>query len=92
MCARFACYPVASLYLICGAAEITEEFGRFDWAVAIGMGLLTFLTFSLDKPLLFGFWAYQCKSMWSGQKTNWYLLSAAVALSVAVVAQHLQTP
>jgi AGZA family xanthine/uracil permease-like MFS transporter len=68
------------------------EFGRFDWAVAIGMGLLTFLTFSLDKPLLFGFWAYQCKSMWSGQKTNWYLLSAAVALSLAVVAQHLQTP
>jgi AGZA family xanthine/uracil permease-like MFS transporter len=65
-------------------------FDRFDWAVAIGMGLLTFLTFSLDKPLLLGFWAYQFRSMWLGQKTNWYLLTAALALTIAVIAQLLQ--
>lgn len=68
------------------------QFDRFDWAIAIGMGLLTFATFSLDKPLLLGFWAYQLKSMWGRQATNWYLLTAALALTVAVIAQHLQTP
>lgn len=65
-------------------------FDRFDWAIAIAMGLLTFLTFSLDKPLLLGFWAYQFRSMWLGQRTNWYLLTAALALTFAVIAQLLQ--
>jgi hypothetical protein len=65
-------------------------FDRFDWAIALGMGVLTFVTFSLDKPLLLGFWAYQFRSMWLGQKTNWYLLTAALALTIAVIAQLLQ--
>jgi adenine/guanine/hypoxanthine permease len=68
------------------------QFDRFDWAIAIGMGVLTFATFSLDKPLLLGFWAYQLKSMRERHATNWYLLTAALALTVAVIAQHLQTP
>lgn len=64
-------------------------FDRYDWAIAISIGLLTFLTFSLDKPLLLGFWAYQLKSTWQKERTNWYLLTAALALTIAVVTQHL---
>ena len=80
-------------WLLLPTAQIRSshiEFDRVDWAIAIGMALLTFLTFSLDKPLLLGFWAYQFKAMLQGQRTNWYLLTAALALTLASVAQSLQ--
>jgi adenine/guanine/hypoxanthine permease len=70
--------------------ETTISFGRFDIFVAIVMGLLSLFTFSLDKAMLFGFWAYSGKQIFSKtEKVNFYLLGVSLILTIAVVVQFL---
>ena len=48
------------------------------------------LTFSLDKAMLLGFWAYSGKQMVSKtEKVNFYLLGVSLILTIAVVVQLL---
>jgi hypothetical protein len=70
--------------------EATVSFGRFDIIVAVVMGLLSLFTFSLDKAMLFGFWAYSGKQLFSKTETvNFYLLGVSLILTIAVVVQFL---
>lgn len=70
--------------------EATVSFGRFDIFIAIAMGLLSLFTFSLDKAMLLGFWAYSGKQLFSKkEKVNFYLLGVSIILTIAVVVQFL---
>jgi AGZA family xanthine/uracil permease-like MFS transporter len=78
-------------WLLLPLREHPDSFGRFDKGVGVIMGLLSLLTFSLDKALLVGFWAYAMRQIFSRARTasiNWYLLGAAVLLSVSSVMQY----
>lgn len=66
------------------------EYQKFDIAVGMVMALLSFVTFSLDKAMLFGFLAYSVRQILSkDEKINPYLLGSACLLLVSVVVQYM---
>lgn len=80
-------------YLIAsGAVESRNVDGLtyFDLGVALVMSLIALGTFSLDKSLAFGIWAYFLRSFAPnrGQKPAWWLGAIALALSAAVAFSH----
>ena len=53
-------------YLLLPIERIRDResgFGSFDVTLAVVMGIITFLTFSLDKPMLVGFIAYSVRHL-----------------------------
>lgn len=70
--------------------EATVLFGQFDIVIAIAMGILSLFTFSLDKAMLLGFWAYSGKQFISkNERVNFYLLGVSIILKIAVAVQYL---
>lgn len=67
---------------------------RFDVGVAGAMGILSFLTFSLDKALALGFWAYFIQSWVTPQvliSQRLWLGGIAVVLTGTIIWQMLTT-
>lgn len=78
-------------YLILSSAiESGDKDGltRFDWIVTALMAITAFVTFSLDKPLALGLWAYFGLSLTKGRKPAFWLLGIAFMLSVAIAFSH----
>jgi AGZA family xanthine/uracil permease-like MFS transporter len=66
------------------------SFGHFDVFVAVMMGLISLLTFGLDKAMLFGFLAYTLRQfVVPGQKVNCYLLATTGLLTLSTVMQYV---
>jgi AGZA family xanthine/uracil permease-like MFS transporter len=68
--------------------ESPEMFGAFDMAVAAVMGILSFITFGLDKALLAGFVLYTGREALRFRRFNPFLISTTVILAVAVYIQY----
>jgi AGZA family xanthine/uracil permease-like MFS transporter len=68
--------------------ENSESFGSFDLAVAVTMGILSFVTFSLDKALLAGFLLYTGRELFVLRRINIYLVTTTLVLFVSVVVQY----
>jgi AGZA family xanthine/uracil permease-like MFS transporter len=62
-----------------------QHLDKFFLVVVIFMGLISFLTFSLDKAMMFGFLAYTVKQLFYEKKVNWYLVSSTILISVSVI-------
>ena len=76
-------------WLLLPVREHRASFGIFDKTMAVIMGLLSLLTFSLDKALLIGFLAYSIRQLFlPKEKLNWYLLGAVVLLSISTIMQY----
>ena len=61
-----------------------EGMEKSDYAVAIAMGLISFLTFSLDKAMLFGFAAYTFLVLVAGRR-NLVMIVSTLLLAAAVL-------
>jgi AGZA family xanthine/uracil permease-like MFS transporter len=70
--------------ILSGAVAGKEPDSAFDRAVALIMGATSLVTFSLDKSLAFGLWAYFGASF-KGAKPAWWLAAIAGALTMAIV-------
>ncbi len=72
-----------------------EEFRKgeltyFDILVGIIMGIISFITFSLDRAMLFGFLAYTLRQVvLKEEKVNIYLLISTILLGMSVCSQYL---
>lgn len=78
-------------WLILPVRQQSDSFGTFDKVVAVIMGLISLLTFSLDKAMLVGFLAYAIRQLCSRSQTetiNWYLLGAALLLTISSILQY----
>ena len=76
-------------YLILSSAlgfSQKSSISYFDIAVALVMGGISFATFSLDKSLAFGLWAYFALSLVPAQnrKPSWWLAGIAGVLTAAI--------
>lgn len=72
-----------------GQKDIGGTLDYFDFAVVLAMGVLAGITFSLDKSLLLGFWAYTVAGAFGkGRAFNFYLLACSVVLSTAMGFQY----
>lgn len=70
-------------------SDVGGTLDYFDFAIVLVMGGIAGLSFSLDKSLLVGFWAYTLLGL--GQKHREfspYLLGCSVALSIAMGFQY----
>lgn len=66
------------------------KIGKSDILIGCLMGIITLLTFSLDKSMLVGFCLYTLKDAYQVKGLpNIYLLGSSVALAVAMVAQNI---
>jgi AGZA family xanthine/uracil permease-like MFS transporter len=74
--------------LLSGSVESLKDgsLSPLDITVTLAMGVISFLTFSLDKSLVFGFWAYFIASFIPGraEKPAWWLGAIAAALTAAL--------
>jgi AGZA family xanthine/uracil permease-like MFS transporter len=65
----------------------------FDYIVFGAMGVVSFLTFSLDKAMLIGFSAYTVKHIihcrTNGEKINIYFVGSTILVIVSVVLQYV---
>jgi AGZA family xanthine/uracil permease-like MFS transporter len=69
--------------------ESPDLFGRFDLAVAAGMGILTFSTFSLDKAMLLGFSLYTIRGIAQRKgKVDYFLLVTTIVLLISTIVQY----
>ncbi|MGB8843916.1 MAG: NCS2 family permease [Aliidongia sp.] len=66
-----------------------ERLSRLDFIIALTMCAISFLTFSLDKSLAFGLWAYFLLSLipQNNQRPAYWLAGTAAALTAAIVWQ-----
>lgn len=75
--------------LLSSSVESRKKDGlsSFDYGVTLVMGLISLLTFSLDKSLAFGFAAYFVQSLihTRGSKPAWWLGGIAAAMIAAIV-------
>lgn len=60
---------------------------RFDGVVLLLMGLIAFLTFSLDKSMLLGFALYSLKQLLTENRLNPYLAASTLLMAAAVAIQ-----
>jgi adenine/guanine/hypoxanthine permease len=66
------------------------QFAKFDLIVGLGMAVLSFATFSLDKAMLLGFGAYALQQLFRrNQKMNPYLLGSFLLLLLSVSVQYM---
>lgn len=66
-----------------------KHLDKFFLVVVIVMGLISFLTFSLDKAMMFGFLAYTVKQVFFEKKINWYIISSSILISASVILPYL---
>lgn len=59
------------------------------WIVVALMGLISFLTFSLDKAMLLGFLVYCVADTMKHKKANWYLVVSTLLIAVSVILPFL---
>lgn len=59
--------------------------GKFFLVIVVVMGLISFLTFSLDKAMMFGFLAYTINQILVERVFNWYLIGSTLLISVSVI-------
>lgn len=72
-----------------GRADVEGTLGTYDFVVMLLMGLVAAITFSLDKSLLLGFWAYSLYELVKYRRfPNKYLIGSALILSVAMGVQY----
>jgi AGZA family xanthine/uracil permease-like MFS transporter len=73
--------------IVSGAFHSRKDHGlsSFDFGVVAIMAAISLLTFSLDKSLAFGLWAYFARSFSAGKKPAWWLAAIAAALTAAIV-------
>jgi adenine/guanine/hypoxanthine permease len=63
--------------------------GRFDIVVMASMGLVTFITFGLDKAMLLGFALYALRPLWNREeKFNIYTTVSAIFLAIIVLGRY----
>ncbi|MCK9636243.1 MAG: NCS2 family permease [Methylobacter tundripaludum] len=62
-----------------------KNLDKFFITVVTIMGLISFLTFSLDKAMMFGFLAYTIRQVFFEKVVNWYLIVSAILISVSVI-------
>lgn len=62
-----------------------KRLDKFFLVVVIVMGFISFLTFSLDKAMMFGFLAYTLKQVIAERVFNWYLIGSTLLISVSVI-------
>jgi AGZA family xanthine/uracil permease-like MFS transporter len=66
------------------------QFAKFDLIVGLGMAVLSFATFSLDKAMLLGFGAYSLRQILRcDEKMNPYLLGSFLLLLLSVSVQYM---
>ena len=66
------------------------QFAKFDLMVGLGMAVLSFATFSLDKAMLLGFGAYSLRQIFKrDEKVNAYLLGSFLLLLMSVSVQYM---
>jgi AGZA family xanthine/uracil permease-like MFS transporter len=66
---------------------------QFDLIIAIIMGVVSVATFSLDKSLAIGFWAYFLQGVFVGgeKKSSYWLAGIAVVLTATIIWQIKNT-
>lgn len=64
-------------------------FSTFDLSIAAAMGIISFVFFDLNMAMLLGFLAYTIYELIKQRKFNTWLTITTLALTVAVVVQHL---
>jgi AGZA family xanthine/uracil permease-like MFS transporter len=69
--------------------ENPGQFGNFDLAVAVAMGVISFVLFDLNIAMLVGFFFYTIREMFKHKRANVWLIATTLALAVAVALQHL---
>ena len=77
-----------------GGNGIDQNTRRFDIYIAVVMGIISFITFSLDKALAFGFWAYFIQSFTHTEVTptgRVWLGGIAAILTGTIVWQLIKT-
>ncbi|MEE9432057.1 MAG: NCS2 family permease [Melioribacteraceae bacterium] len=64
-----------------------EEIGltKFFYVIAILMALISLFTFSLDKAMFLGFFAYSVKQIYEDKKVNWYLAGSTILIAIGVI-------
>jgi len=72
-------------YLIIRDTWEEKELTNFFYAVAILMAIISLLTFSLDKAMLLGFFAYSFKQVYTDKKINWYLAGSTLLIALGVI-------
>ena len=78
-------------YRLIPRREIWQSYDKWDWAVAIGMPLLVFLTFSLDFALILGFIVYGGIQYRDNKTVPWFMFASALALVVGRALQFAGT-
>jgi adenine/guanine/hypoxanthine permease len=68
--------------------ESPELFKAFDLIVALLMGVLSFVTFGLDKALLLGFVLYTGRELIVARKFNIFLVTTTIVLAGSVYVQY----
>jgi AGZA family xanthine/uracil permease-like MFS transporter len=63
-------------------------FGRFDLMIAVVMGIVTLVTFALDKSLLVGFVAYTAREMFTYKRFDPFLSATTLILALSVIVQY----
>jgi adenine/guanine/hypoxanthine permease len=80
-------------YLLLPKSKKGNPFTTLDIIVFIAMGLISFLTFSLDKAMLIGFSVYTIKHLLNCSKTktkpNWYFIGSTILVIVSVILQYV---
>jgi len=71
-------------YLLMRDTWEEKNITRFDISVALAMGIVSFITFSLDKTMLLGFAAYTTRQLLAGQR-NLVMVVSTTLLAVAVL-------
>jgi AGZA family xanthine/uracil permease-like MFS transporter len=71
-----------------------DEYDRFDIICSLVMGSIIVFSFSLDKAMAVGFWAYFLRSVWrrEAQSGAYWLGVIAVILTFSIVWQFLVLP
>lgn len=66
-----------------------KNLGTFFKVIAIIMGIISLLTFSLDKSMLFGFLAYNFRQIFTEKVYNWYFIISTILIAVGVIMPYL---
>ena len=64
---------------------IRERFRTVDWIIAVGMGIMAGISFSLERAMLFGFLGYLIHIIfWEKRRPNLYLVISFLLLTLGV--------
>lgn len=66
-----------------------KNLDRFFKIIVVIMGIISLLTFSLDKAMLLGFVAYTIRQIVVEKTYNWYLIASTVLIAVGVILPYI---